>query len=440
MFDTKSVEAELDEIFLSILLKNGQLIYNVIDRVLPGMLIGENNRLLYKTMIVLAKKNIQPSRLLVKNDLIKEDKFNRIGGDTYLRQLLQINTADEQLEGVVHAIIDNYRRVELFRLSNSIQTSLKNQETLDIISNATRELNNLVGLGNESNISLLAETLEESIKVIEERRKHPGLQGCTTGFSNVNEHTTGYQPGEMWFIGARPSMGKTSLLLKSLYEVAKTEEPVLLINKEMTPLALNDRLYSMVGRVPLQKIRRGDVDDTEMKRIQNAKKLLDTLPFYIDHKWDYIGNENYIFSAIRQYKMLQNIKVVGVDYIQLLVPRSSESTHLLGALSRGLKVLSGELDITIIVLSQLNREVEKRDNKRPIMSDLRQSGNLEEDADYMVALYRDEMYTENSPDRGKLEYIIRKARNAPIGTFYLSYDGETTNIYDSADLPTEWVI
>lgn len=440
MFDTTSIDAELDEIFLSILLKDGQLIYNVMDKVFPNMLVGENNRSLYKTMIVLAKKNIEPSRILIKSSLVREDRFNKIGGDDYLRQILSISTSPDQLSNIVMAIIDNYRRMELLRLSGAIPQALRVKETFDVISATSRELNNLVNLGNENSVTLLADCLEESIQIIEERRKHPGLQGLTTGFSSINDHTTGYSPGEIWFIGARPSMGKTSLLLKSLYEIAKTDQPVLLINKEMSPLALNDRLYSMVSRVPLQRIRRGDVDDSEVRRILEAKDVLDKLPFYIDNKWDYIGNENYIYSVIRQYKMLKGIKIVGVDYIQLLVPRSDESTHLLGALSRGLKLLSGELDITTVVLSQLNREVEKRVDKRPMMSDLRQSGNLEEDADYMIGLYRDEVYTTNSPDAGRIEYIIRKARNAPIDTFYLGYDGETTNIYDTADLPTEWAL
>jgi replicative DNA helicase len=142
-----------------------------------------------------------------------------------------------------------------------------------------------------------------------------------------------------------------------------------------------------------------------------------------------------MLATIRKYHQIKNIEVVGLDYIQLMVERGDESTHELGRLSRHIKLLSGELGITTIVLSQLNREVDKRDDHRPLMSDLRQSGNLEEDADYMVALYREEAYVTNSPKAGTIEYIIRKARNGPIGSYDLRYDASTVTIYDESDLP-----
>jgi replicative DNA helicase len=205
--------------------------------------------------------------------------------------------------------------------------------------------------------------------------------------------------------------------------------PCLLFSQEMSQRALNERLISMIAEVDHQKIRLGRISDDDFSKIEEAKELLKTIPLYIDSSFFITVDE--IVAIIRKHHQLYGIKVVGIDYIQLIVDRGGDATAELGRASRLLKLISNELSITTVIISQLNRDVEKRDNKRPLMSDMRQSGNLEEDADIMAALYRDEVYVENSPDAGKMEFIIRKARNGPIGTIILNFNKETVNLYDA---------
>ena len=425
---------EVDETFLGILLHNGDYIYNIIDKVTPQMLDGEPNQVIYRYMVRLAKNGIDISRVLLKNELLKDGVYTSVGGDGYIDYLMiKGNNVGDSLSAYVDEVVENYKRRELIRFAVRLQ-KLANQDSTSTISRASKFLNQLsVTGGNTEDVVLLGDVIDTSLERIVERSKNPGIQGITTGFSKLDKHTTGYGPGEMWFIGARPSMGKTAFLLKSLLSTAKSGNPALLINREMYIGNLTERLLSMESGISHTRIRDGNLTQDELSLLTIVKNNLKQYPLYIDNNWT--GTETYVLATIRKYYQLHGIKVVGIDYIQLLVERSEESTHELGRLSRNIKLTTGELGITAVVLSQLNRKLEERQDKRPQMYDLRQAGYLEEDGDYMIGMYRDEVYRANSPDAGKVEFIIRKARNASLGTITLGFAQETVNIYDDDDLP-----
>lgn len=430
---------ETDEAFLSLLMKEGHLIYEAIERIEPGMLSGTSNQAIYRVMIELAREGQEPSKMLVRQALIKHRILDKVGGNDYLNNLYQIDTKPSELFSYMQAIDDAFKGRALISISNEIPKSLEIYNSDKVISLLDKKLEKLSRVGAGQDVILLSDILDDTLETIELRRTHPGVQGISTGFPKVDKITTGYGKGELWYIGARPSVGKTALLLKSLMEIARDGIPTLLINREMNILNINERLYSMVSRVPYLSIRSGDLTDKEMDALASAKDQLKDLPFFIDNNW--LGNEMYVLSAIRKYHQLEGVQVVGLDYIQLLVARSSESTHELGNLSRSLKLLVGELEITGIILSQLNRDVESTDTKRPQLHHLRQSGNLEEDADYMVGLYRDDIYNINSPDEGTMEYIILKGRNAPRGTYMLRYDAPTVTVFDEDNPPeNKWMV
>jgi replicative DNA helicase len=428
------VEAnEVDEVFLGILLNTAEAIYAVNGKVLPNMLEGEPNQLIYRCMVKLAASGTDIARVLVKNELIKDGVFNASGGDGYLDYLMLKGNTTSDIAALADAVIENYRRRELTRFSVHLQ-KISNQDASTTISRASQFLNKLSALGgNTEDVVLLGDAVEDTFSSVKERVKNPGMQGITTGFSKVDKITSGFRPGEMWFIGARPSMGKTSLLLRSLLASAKSGAPCLLINREMYLSNLNERLLSMESKIPYYKIRDGFLSAQEIELLATIKSAFKSLPLYIDNNWG--GKPDYIFSLVRKYHQLRGIKIVGIDYIQLLVERSDDNLHELGRFSRGLKLLAGELGVTPVILSQLNRKLEDRPDKRPMMYDLRQAGYLEEDGDYMIGLYRDEIYKSNSPDAGKVEFIIRKARNAALETVMLGFDGPTISVYDLDNLP-----
>lgn len=426
---------EIDEAFLSLLLKNGILIYSVMDKITPPMLAGDNNQTIYRTMLKMARRGIEPSKLLVKSELIRDGSFLAIGGDEYINELLMKESDENHLFEYVTTISDNYKTRELIKLGNRLSQVVGKNNPAVVISRTSKFLDSLSIIGSHEEVVYLGDIVDNTMNLIKERMKNPGVQGISTGFPSIDKDTTGYCAGELWYVGARPSMGKTTFLHKSLLESAKNGIPVLLINREMYLNNINERLLSMVSRVPYFNIRSGYLNDVELNKLEVCGKFLQSLPIYIDNNWT--GDENYLLSTIRKYHQLKKIRIVGIDYIQLLVPRSDESLQELGRLSRSMKLLAGELGITIVILSQLNRKLEERQDKRPQMYDLRQAGYLEEDGDYMIGLYRDELYRANSPDAGKVEFIVRKARNSTPGTYLLNFDGPTVTIFDDDNIPRE---
>jgi replicative DNA helicase len=428
---------EIEELLLSVLMKEPDYLYELIGKLHPKLFTSQPNRLIYYTILDIANRGAEPSLVLVNSELGSRNQLEKIGGRDYLYDIHRLEYNLSNLNEYVNIIYNAYRERELLVMSHMIERDLKNKDSIpDVLTRVNKILDSLTSGSIASEVVQLGEILDDSLEGIKERMKNPGLQGLTTGFKTVDFYTTGMWGGELWYIGARPSMGKTALLMKMGLAIAEEGNGFLLVNREMNLTSIPDRLYSMMSGVPLLNIRRGDLTSVQLNDILKAKDKLRELPFYIDNTWT--TDDNYLYSLIRKYQRIHDIKAVGLDYIQLLADRDNESTHTLGRISRNLKLLSGELGIVSIVLSQLNRKLEERMDKRPLMADLRQSGNLEEDGDYMVGLYRDSVYNKNSFTGvgDDLEFIIRKARNGPIGSHNLKFDGETVYVYDEAEIKT----
>ncbi len=378
----------------------------------------------------------EPNYLLVKGKLMEEGTLKQVGGYEYLETLTQHHHDVKSLNEYVRKLNNAYKARRLLTINANIPTYLRDASMVnEVISKLDKELSDLVKDADQPDVVRIGDAIDDTYERILKKAENPGIDGMSTGFTGIDHMTGGFLGGEIWYIGARPSHGKSTWLIKTSMNVAKQGSPVLLFNREMSPESIHQRMLSIVSGIPLEKIRRGEVED-KIKKLDGAREALKDIPIYIDSNFQ--GEIDYIASTIRKYHQLFNIKMVGLDYIGLIVERTAgESTHLLGAASRQLKLLSNELDITTIILSQMNRSCETRENRRPLMADLRQSGNMEEDADIMVALYRDEVYVPNSPDKGKCEFIIRKARNGPIGTVRLNFDGETVNLL-SEDMTDLW--
>jgi replicative DNA helicase len=215
-------------------------------------------------------------------------------------------------------------------------------------------------------------------------------------------------------------------LCNSILEDGKNNVPVLFFEKEMNYQSLVERLVAIDSGVSIQNIRLGILDKKQVDKIGESMRKIREYPIFIDTTFN--SDIHYLESTIYKYKATKNIGVVYLDYLQLMAERDDNQTHELGRISRACKLLANDQGICIIGASQLNRGVEMRDNKRPMMSDLRQSGNLEEDADFVVALYRDEYYDKETKYKNLMEFIILKARNGPVGTITLKFDPESNII------------
>jgi len=415
---------------LGTFLANGYEVYNYAKDLKPEMFDMDAERIIYSVIHECSLQGLEPNPAIVGQMLRDRNQLQKAGGESYLTVLMDLRQPVKNMAMFVNQVQNDYKTRRLLEINASIPDILENSSTVnETISKLHTALENMVSGITSADVSKLSETVADTILKILERRKNPGIRGISTGMGEVDNFTTGFNPGEVWYIGSRPGHGKSALLLKTALNVAKKGNGILLFNREMSADDINERILSIVSQVPLQDIRLGTLSEEQIGPLQRAEKVVEKLPIYIDN--NFTQGVDYIVAMIRKYHQLYDIKVVGIDYIQLIVDRTTESVHLLGAASRAFKLLANELGITIIILSQLNREVEKREDMRPRMSDLRQSGNMEEDADIMIGLYRDEMYFPNSPAAGTLEFLIRKSRNGPTGIALLRFDGPTVNITDN---------
>lgn len=429
---SREIVDEVEINLISLILKNGNLAYDAIQKLKPFMFSSRMHEFIFTAITSLCSKGLEPSRLLLKNELILQNKLEGAGGDVYLNEIFIHNPEIEEFNAYIDIIENSYKSRELYKIGGIIQKAVEANKTADqILDYMGGKITALGSVDNNTDVIHISDASNDFMKSLETRIENPGITGISTGFKDIDDLTMGYNEGEVWIVGARPSMGKTALLVKSGLHVATENVPFLLVNREMTIIPLLERIYSILTGISFTNIRMGKLNKDELAKIQESREFIRNKPFYIDNTWS--GSEQSLYNTIRKYHHKVGIRIVGVDYIQLLAERDENATSALGRISRKLKLLSGELKLTTMILSQLSRDVEYRDDRRPLAKDLRQSGNLEEDADIMAALYRDEVYTANSRYAGVMEFIIRKQRNGPIGTCYLKFDGSTVNVSDNAE-------
>jgi replicative DNA helicase len=269
---------------------------------------------------------------------------------------------------------------------------------------------------------------------IEKAHSVPGSGlGLSTGIMQLDDMTTGLHPGDVWVVAGRSSMGKTAFALNIAENLALYEKvPIAVFSMEMPKRQIAMRIVSSYSRVSIQAMRKGTMNDRDFDRLTAANKIVAAAPIFVDDTGGLTPNQ--LRARARRMKKRHNIGLLVIDYIQLMqCPGSENRTNEIGEISRSIKRLAKELDIPIIALAQLNRGADNRENKRPRLADLRESGSIEQDADAVLFLYRDEVFNENSPDKGTAEIIIGKQRNGPIGTVRAAYLGDYTRFENLAD-------
>lgn len=261
------------------------------------------------------------------------------------------------------------------------------------------------------------------------------ITGLSSGFNDFDEQTSGMQPADLVIVAGRPSMGKTTFAMNLAEHAAiKSKVPVAVFSMEMPADALAMRMLSSLGQIDQHRLRTGRLNDDDWPRLTSAIALLNEAPLFIDDTPALTVTE--LRARARRLKREHGLSMIVIDYIQLMQGSSRSSNENrateISEISRSLKALAKELEVPVVALSQLNRSLEQRPNKRPIMSDLRESGAIEQDADLIVFIYRDEVYNEDSAEKGKAEIIISKQRNGPIGTVALTFQGKYTRFENFA--------
>ena len=293
---------------------------------------------------------------------------------------------------------------------------------------AEKEFFTIFQEGGSAEITPINEVAVKAIENIEAAYRNKGtVTGIATGFIDLDYKTAGLQPSDLILIAARPSMGKTAFVLNLADNIAvKHHIPTAIFSLEMNAVSLVNRLLAMQSSVDAQKIRTGNLEDSEWDTLVQSARIIGDSALMIDDTPAISPQE--LRSKCRKMKLENNLQLVIIDYLQLMSggKRSESRQQEVSEISRSLKALAREINCPVIALSQLSRKVEDRDDKRPILSDLRDSGAIEQDADLVMFLYRDDYYHKDSPKQGITEVIIGKQRNGPIGNIELGFQSNLT--------------
>lgn len=412
----------------------------IADVVTSADFYRQDHRLIFSAIAALADEGKPLDAITVAEQLTVLSHSEATGGLSYLSELVKNTPSAANIKAYSEIIRERSVLRQLITASNEIADSAYDTEgrnSVEILDEAERKVFKIAETGPqrggpEGVNPLIAKTLRKIDALF---HADGGITGVTTGFRDLDERTSGMQKSDLIILAGRPSMGKTSLAM-NLVENAllKTELPVLVFSMEMPADSLVMRMLSSLGRIDQSKIRTGKLDEEDWPRLTSAVNMLKGKPLYIDDTPALSPTELRSRSrrVAREHK--GQLGLIMVDYLQLMrVNGFSEGrTAEISEISRSLKALAKELECPVLALSQLNRSLEQRPNKRPVNSDLRESGAIEQDADLIIFIYRDEVYNEDTVDKGIAEIIIGKQRNGPIGTLRLAFLGRYTKFEDLA--------
>ncbi len=408
-------------------------VYKVMDILRVDDFYTPSHRLIYAALIELNKKSVPVDVLTITEYLKNNGSLEVAGGESYVASLIDLAPVTTNITTYANIIKEKAIRREL--ITNSMQIAKMGYDpSIEIdtyLDGSVKLIFDITQKRFTSTMVTSKELIEKAYQIIEERRKNKmAVTGVPSGFDALDDITSGFQASDLIVIAARPGVGKTSLALNiAMNASVKHQNPVAIFSLEMSKQQLALRLLSMEARVRYMSILRGYLEFAEFQRLNKAASIIQNAPIIIDDKPAISMLE--IRAKARRLKAENKLKLLIIDYLQIMEqPRESESTQAaIAALSGSLKALAKELDVPVLLLSQLNREGEKRDFKRPQLSDLRGSGAIEQDADLIIFIHRPELYSkEDNPtkDHGIAEILIAKHRNGPTKNIKLTFIGEFT--------------
>ncbi len=398
-----------------------------------------DHQLIFRAIRRLADQGTPFDAVTLSEWLAKHNELDNVGGLAYLGTLVKNTPTAANIKAYAQIVRESSVLRSLIRVGTDISNSAFNPEGRDsvelldqaeqmvfaIAERSARSGGQFVGIKD-----LLVKAVERIDTLFQ--LDNP-ITGVPTGFSDFDNMTSGLQHSDLVIVAGRPSMGKTTFAINIAENAAiKYQVPVGIFSMEMPGDSLAMRMMSSLGRIDQHRVRSGKLEDEDWPRLTSAVGILSEAPLFIDDTPALTPTD--LRARARRLKRDHGLGLIVIDYLQLMqVPGSKENrTAEISEISRSLKGLAKELDVPVIALSQLNRSLEQRPNKRPVMSDLRESGAIEQDADVIVFIYRDEVYNPESEDKGTAEIIIGKQRNGPIGTTRLTFLGQYTKFENFA--------
>ena len=402
----------------------------------------DDHRRIFRHIVRLLQAG-KPADVITVDEAIKssEDR-DMTGGLAYLGALAQATPSAHNIRRYAEIVRERAVMRRLVEVGTEIADSALNPLGKDVgqmLDEAESKVLQIAEAGSRGrqgflDIQPLLTQVMERIDMLYHRENPSNVTGVPTGYHDLDDRTSGFQEGDLIIVAGRPSMGKTAFALNIAEHVAvENRLPVAVFSMEMSGTQLAMRLLGSVGRLDQHKLRTGRLSDEDWNRLANAVGKLNDTPIHIDET-PALNSLELRARSRRLHRQYGKLGLIVVDYLQLMQSSSQGENRAteISEISRSLKALAKELKVPVMALSQLNRGLEQRPNKRPIMSDLRESGAIEQDADVILFIYRDEVYNEGTADKGVAEIIIGKQRNGPIGTIRLTFLGEYTRFENHA--------
>ncbi|MFZ6017210.1 MAG: replicative DNA helicase [Nitrospirota bacterium] len=429
---------EAEQSVLGAILIDNEALLRALEILTPEDFYKESHRKIFNTMVDLFDKN-EPIDLITLTDYLKrKDVIESVGGVSYISSLVNIVPTAANIRYHSKIVKEKSLLRGLIRSATEIASKVyeDNLDAEELVDYAEKSIFNISDRRIKASFVTLKEVIKDSFEMIEHLYdKKEAITGIPSGFSDLDELTTGFQKGDLVVIGGRPSMGKTAFSLNIAQHVSlELGGPVAIFSLEMAKEQLAFRMLCSEAMVNSNSVRKGFIKKEDWHKLTNAAGKLAGAPIFIDDSSSITALE--MRAKARRLKMEHGLSLVIVDYLQLMRGRGSfeRREQEISEISRSLKALAKELNVPVIAVSQLNRSVEQRRPPKPALADLRESGAIEQDADVILFLYRDEIYNRDNPaNKGQAEVIIAKQRNGPTGTVNLTFIPNCTRFLNRAD-------
>ncbi|QVL45535.1 MAG: replicative DNA helicase [Methylophilaceae bacterium] len=438
-----SIEAE-QSVIGGLLLEN-EALDKVADILNADDFYQHDHKTIYQHIARLIERNRPADIVTVAESLENTAELTAIGGIAYLGSLAQNTPTAANIRRYAEIVRERAVMRKLVTVGSDIAGSAFNPNGRDaqqLLDEAEAKIFQIAESGNRDNqgfqdIKALLPQVAEKIDELFSREDQSEVTGIPTGFADLDRMTSGLHGGDLIIVAGRPSMGKTAFSINMAENVAiDTGLPVAIFSMEMGATQLATRMIGSIGRLDQHRMRTGRLEDEDWEKLTTALGKLNEAPIFIDEGAG-LSSFDVRARARRLHRQTGKLGLIVVDYLQLMAApagtRTENRATEISEISRSLKALAKELDVPVVALSQLNRGLEQRPDKRPVMSDLRESGAIEQDADLILFIYRDEVYNPDSTDKGTAEIIIGKQRNGPIGRVRLTFIGQHTRFEDFAN-------
>ncbi len=428
----ENVEAE--QAVLGGILLDPEAIGRVAEMLQPESFSLRSHQTIYKAVLTLHSEG-KPTDLMTVTTWLSDQKLlEKAGGQLGLTRLLDRTVSATNIDQYGLLISDKQTRRNLIESAYEIIKLAEDtsQPLETVIQKSEEQIANISQGKSQQDLVSIGETLIDTFQEIEDRSESKIPPGVPCGFYDLDAMTGGFQRSDLIIVAGRPSMGKTALAVQFGFKIAKKGLPVAVFSLEMSKGQLVQRLLAGEAKIESTRLRSGNIQQDEWEPLTEAISKLAELPIFIDDTSNPTVNEIKKKAQKLQAENDGKLGLILIDYLQLMDGGSENRVQELSRITRGLKGMAKDLNVPVIVLSQLNRSVEQRTNKRPMMSDLRESGSTEQDADLIMMIYRDDYYNPNSSEAGVAEIILTKHRNGPTGTVKLLFDSQFTQFKNMA--------